>query len=128
LTAAHVDALRWTTVPKGLPAAAMSACQHELLRALLETYVRRLPDEIAEREMAKVEGPSFAACASRGRAASSRADRTTTASRGLAFSWSTTTPRKTQTTCTPSGATRSATSAWTRSAPIAGGSTSTSVW
>ncbi len=61
LTDAHVDALRLTTVPKGLPAAAMSASQHELLKALLDTYVRRLPDEIAEREMAKVKGPSFPA-------------------------------------------------------------------
>jgi Protein of unknown function (DUF3500) len=61
LTAAHVDALRWTTAPKGLPASAMSAGQHALLKALLETYVRRLPDEIAAREMAKVEGPSFTA-------------------------------------------------------------------
>jgi hypothetical protein len=48
-------------VPKGLPAAAMSASQHALLKALLATYVRRLPEEIAEREMVKVEGPSFAA-------------------------------------------------------------------
>jgi hypothetical protein len=39
----------------------MSASQHELLKALLDTYVRRLPDEIAEREMAKVKGPSFPA-------------------------------------------------------------------
>jgi hypothetical protein len=61
LTDAHVDALRFTTVPKGLPAAAMSASQQELLKALLDTYVRRLPDEIAEREMAKVTGPPFAA-------------------------------------------------------------------
>jgi len=56
-----LDALRFTTVPKGLPAAAMTASQHELLRGLLDTYVGRLPDEIAEREMAKVRGPSFSA-------------------------------------------------------------------
>ena len=61
LTGAHVDALRFTTVPKGLPAAAMSGSQQELLKALLDTYVGRLPDEIAEREMAKVTGPSFPA-------------------------------------------------------------------
>ncbi len=61
LTDAHVDALRLTTAPKGLSAAAMSASQRELLKALLATYVRRLPDEVAEREMAKVDGPSFAA-------------------------------------------------------------------
>jgi hypothetical protein len=61
LTGAYVDALRLTTVPKGLAAAAMSASQRELLKALLDTYVGRLPDEIAEREMAKVTGSSFPA-------------------------------------------------------------------
>lgn len=61
LTGAQVDAVRFTTVPKGLPAAAMSASQHELLRALLDTYLCRLPDEIADREMTKVTGPSFPA-------------------------------------------------------------------
>ena len=61
LTGAQVDALRLTTAPKGLPASAMNAAQHELLKALLDTYVRRLPDEIADREMAKVTGPSFPA-------------------------------------------------------------------
>ena len=44
LTPAHVDALRLTTAPKGLAAVAMSASQHEMLRALLDVYVRRLPD------------------------------------------------------------------------------------
>ena len=61
LTGSHVDLLRFTTVPKGLPASAMTSSQHDLLRALLETYVGRLPEEIAEREMAKVNGPSFPA-------------------------------------------------------------------
>jgi Protein of unknown function (DUF3500) len=61
LTDSHIDALRFTTAPKGLPAAAMTASQQELLRALLGTYVRRLPDEVADREMAKVTGSSFAA-------------------------------------------------------------------
>jgi hypothetical protein len=60
LTAAHVDALRFTTTPKGLAASSMTAAQHEILTALLGTYVGRLPDAIAEREMAKVTGPGFA--------------------------------------------------------------------
>ena len=59
LTATHIDALRFTTVPKGLAAAAMSASQQEMLRALLDVYVRRLPDHIADGEMAKITGPSF---------------------------------------------------------------------
>jgi len=61
LTRAHIDALRFTTVPKGLAAAAMTPSQHDLLRALLDTYLGRLPDEIAEREMTKLTGPSFPA-------------------------------------------------------------------
>jgi hypothetical protein len=61
LTAAHVDAVRFTTVPKGLSAAAMSAPQQEILRTLLEAYLGRMPDPIAEREMAKVTGASFRA-------------------------------------------------------------------
>jgi Protein of unknown function (DUF3500) len=61
LTAAHVDALRFTTAPKGLAASSMTPAQHEILTALLGTYIGRLPDAIAEREMAKVTGPAFAA-------------------------------------------------------------------
>ena len=61
LTQAHVDAVRFTTVPKGLDAGAMSASQQEILRALLDTYLGRMPDAIAEREMAKVTGASFPA-------------------------------------------------------------------
>jgi hypothetical protein len=61
LTAAHVDAVRFTTTPKGLGAAAMTAAQQGILRALLDTYLGRLPDAIAERERAKVSGASFAA-------------------------------------------------------------------
>lgn len=59
LTSSHVDALRFTSVPKGLCAAAMNASQHEMLRALLEVYVRRLPDDIADSEMSKITGTSF---------------------------------------------------------------------
>jgi hypothetical protein len=59
LTAYHIAALRFTTTPKGLAAAAMSASQHEILRALMDVYVRRLPDRIADGELAKIVGPSF---------------------------------------------------------------------
>lgn len=54
LTAEHVNALRYSTRPKGLPAAAMAPAQQEILRALLETYVRRMPDPVAEAEMTKI--------------------------------------------------------------------------
>jgi hypothetical protein len=39
----------------------MTGSQHELVEALLRTYVGRLPDEVAEREMAKLTGASFPA-------------------------------------------------------------------
>lgn len=61
LTAERVDAMRYTTVPKGLAAKAMSAAQQEILRALLEVYVRRMPDAVAESEMARISGASFPA-------------------------------------------------------------------
>lgn len=61
LTAANVDAVRFTTAPKGLAAAAMNPSQQEILRALLDTYVARMPDAVAEREMAKLTGAAFPA-------------------------------------------------------------------
>lgn len=44
------------TAPEGVPAAAMTAGQREQLRALLEVYLARIPDELAEREAAKFAG------------------------------------------------------------------------
>lgn len=61
LTPAHVDAVRFTTTPKGLAAAAMNRSQQEILRALLDTYVGRLPEAVAERETARLTGASFPA-------------------------------------------------------------------
>ena len=49
----HHEAVRLTAVPKGVPAAEMSAAQREQLRALLQVFVGRIPDELAEREAAK---------------------------------------------------------------------------
>ena len=37
----------------------MNASQREIFRALLDTYLGRMPDALAEREMAKVTGASF---------------------------------------------------------------------
>jgi Protein of unknown function (DUF3500) len=59
LTAQHVDALRYTKLPRGLAAAAMNASQQEMLRALLTVYVNRLPEAIADQELAKVSGDAF---------------------------------------------------------------------
>ena len=52
----HHEAVRLTAVPKGVPAAQMSAAQREQLRALLQVFVGRIPDELAEREAAKFAG------------------------------------------------------------------------
>lgn len=59
LTAHDVAALAWSATPKGLPAAAMSAAQRELLDVLLRRYAMRLPDELAEEECAKFAGASL---------------------------------------------------------------------
>ncbi len=59
LTPEHIDAVRFTTQPKGLAAAAMTPPQQEILRALLATYVQRMPDSVAERESARIDGDGF---------------------------------------------------------------------
>jgi len=59
LTARHIDSLRFTTKPKGLAAANMNEAQHQMLQALLETYVGRLPDSLADTEMKKITGSAF---------------------------------------------------------------------
>ncbi len=56
LTAEHLDAVRLAEEPKGLPAEAMSATQRQLLRQLLDLYIRRIPDDLADVEARKYEG------------------------------------------------------------------------
>jgi hypothetical protein len=46
-------AVTFTNAPKGMPAADMRPEQREILRALLDVYVHRIPDELAEAESAK---------------------------------------------------------------------------
>ncbi len=53
LTASHLDALRLTAAAKGLGAGALRADQRDILRALLDVYVHRLPDDLADDEAAK---------------------------------------------------------------------------
>jgi Protein of unknown function (DUF3500) len=52
----HLEALRLTSTPKGVPATSLRTQQQDLLRRLLGLYVGRLPDELAEAEAAKVNG------------------------------------------------------------------------
>jgi hypothetical protein len=49
----HVDALTLTAEPKGVRATELNGRQRELLRGVLDVYVRRVPDELADAESAK---------------------------------------------------------------------------
>lgn len=53
LTVEHLEAVRLTEVPRGLRASSLNGSQREVLRALLDTYVRRIPDDLADEEAAK---------------------------------------------------------------------------
>jgi hypothetical protein len=58
-TTEHLEALRYTQTPKGLPASRMNAAQRQLLTALVRQYVDRIPDELAAIERATLLGPTF---------------------------------------------------------------------
>ena len=51
---AHFAALEYTVEPKGIPASALDAGQREALSALLRQYISRMPDELAEAELARI--------------------------------------------------------------------------
>ena len=55
-TKEHDDALAFSAAPKGLSVSGMASDQKEIVRALLGCYLERLPDELADEEMAKFEG------------------------------------------------------------------------
>jgi len=46
----HQEALRFSMTPKGLPASRMTPAQREILWQLIDEYIERMPDEIAEIE------------------------------------------------------------------------------
>lgn len=50
ITPAQVDALRYTSTPKGLAATAMNRGQREILQTLIREYIDRMPDELADIE------------------------------------------------------------------------------
>lgn len=52
----HDHALSLSVVPKGIAADAMTASQRELLRAVLDVFIGRVPEELAEREAEKFAG------------------------------------------------------------------------
>jgi hypothetical protein len=50
------QAIRYTRAPKGLMARAMSTSQRQVLDALIQEYINRMPDEIAETERSMFSG------------------------------------------------------------------------
>jgi hypothetical protein len=48
-----------TVAPKGIAAAAMTDSQRELLRAVLDVFIGRIPEELADREAEKLAGHRF---------------------------------------------------------------------
>jgi hypothetical protein len=55
LTQEHLEALRFTSTPKGLATSAMQSPQREILWALIRQYIERMPEEIAEIEIEKLQ-------------------------------------------------------------------------
>jgi hypothetical protein len=52
----NLEAVRLTAAPKGIAAADLSSGQQDVLRALLDVYVARIPDALADEEAAKYRG------------------------------------------------------------------------
>jgi hypothetical protein len=53
----HVDTIRFTFAPKGIPVTALLPDQRQILAALIASYVDRLPDDVADAEQAKIADP-----------------------------------------------------------------------
>ena len=56
----HHALLSLTDAPKGVPASALSLSQQDQLRLVLDVFLRRVPDELAEVEAAKFAGDKLA--------------------------------------------------------------------
>jgi Protein of unknown function (DUF3500) len=55
-----LEALRLSAAPKGIAADQLDPGQQELLRALLDVYIDRIPDSLADQEAAKYRGERLA--------------------------------------------------------------------
>ena len=55
LTVADFDAVSYTKAPKGVAVANMSQSQREIMLALVGDYIHRMPEELAEIEMRKLQ-------------------------------------------------------------------------
>ncbi|MEM7533728.1 MAG: DUF3500 domain-containing protein [Chloroflexota bacterium] len=51
----HLEAVRYTTKPKGIAASEMTDAQQEIMLALIGEYLYRMPDELAEIEMKSIQ-------------------------------------------------------------------------
>ena len=60
LTPEYLETLRYSATAKGLAAATMTAAQQEILTALIGEYIHRMPDEIAEVELAELQAQGTA--------------------------------------------------------------------
>jgi len=113
LTTEHLEAVRLTSTPQGVSGRLLSAGQREMLRSLLDVYVRRIPDDLADEETAKYAGPLVEDLSFSWAGGTSPVNRTTTEWRAQGWSPSTTTPNEEPTTFTACGATLRATSVTT---------------
>ena len=57
----HLAALEYTAEPKGIRANTLDSGQRDALAALLRQYIARMPDELAESELARIEAIDDAA-------------------------------------------------------------------
>ena len=53
----HLDTLRFTFAPKGIPATALIPDQRQILDALIASYLDRLPEDLADAEQDKLALP-----------------------------------------------------------------------
>ncbi len=61
LTADHLDTLAFSFTPKGVPVDRLRSDHHEILRALLDCYLDRIPPELADAEKAKLDDDGLSA-------------------------------------------------------------------
>lgn len=59
----HLDAVRLSSSPKGVPGGELRPDQQELLTALLDVYIGRVPDAVADEEATKYRGGAVASLA-----------------------------------------------------------------
>jgi hypothetical protein len=55
VTQADLEAIRYSATPRGVPAAELNHAQQEILLTLIGNYIRRMPDELAELELSKLQ-------------------------------------------------------------------------